>query len=1170
MRFSQARNTLLLVSLLIVGLVGGATRAHCAGEINSIGLVPDKRTILVGYTGNVSRPNSVIVLNPTRLVIDFAGTGLAKSVPKALPGFDELKEIRAWASKTKMRLVLDFQGSPAPKYNVSFGDEGLVISLAKAPGSSAQGTAGSEVKKLQKPFLKENKEVKAARQSTIKASVKSPAKDPQSSLAAEKEAVQSPTTAPTGVTSWLDDSFAPVEAKAGASYQSNNGASATEPDASSQTDKPAVQLAQGMDLNPQPHSMPTVSGQIDRKQRSIQPAPRNFPSAPNAPVGKPEDARQPGERVASTQDTTGGRQLPREVRPPVTPPSPDPRLAEQLINELRFVQVGHDSRLIIRGGDKLDYRVGTISSTKLRLDLINAEIPKAHQKPLRTDLFSTSVEMIVPGSQSIFIQLKEYVPYKVEKKKGVLMVDFPPPMFDPSLYKQTAQGRDGGKPQAAGSDGQDPQKAQETEALKKEIAELDKDRGKLEQYNMPIAGEILQKTVSMDFQGIKLSNALRLISAEAEIDIVLDPDVESPAKRQGSSKFEQNPGYESSTSGSVEQSQEGKKDNTTNSMKGSKSEKDTDTSKITHQSDTSYEGIIDGKNKGVTLHLSKVPLKDVIDIILVSYNLDYMMMGDVMRIGKKETIKAFKGENREKIRLLDRKLKEKKTALDILEKQQVREAQKDEIEQEPIFVAAERDPADTDPSKSPSERTYYARVKLSYADPVQVVRTLNCLFNSDCPKHDPEAEKGCEGAAVKDQAGMPGTLADKEKQLSQQGFLPGSPGYTDRMRTFQQDQRDEQKTQALKLESDAKVAEAMGRTTTGSGMTGFPSFGTQEPQTKLWPDCTNRLVFIKDTADRIHQMKKMVATLDVPKPQVVIESRIVRASKEWSRGLGIIWGGRNNQNGIITNNKRGFWGITGHQPTEFKAPGSGGWGPTNAATGQNASTGNPIRDTAEVVTLEQGAQVVSTATSDIPNTFAVNLPAVVNNLTHLMGVGMQFGLLGTNYISELDFRLQIGEHNNQARIVARPKVQVLDRQQASILRGQQIPYLSSSANSGPQTQFVDANLELKVTPSIFPDSRINMALEVKDDQAGVPLTPTGQPPINTRRAKTTMIVKDGETAVIGGIIRDVEEKQKDGWPGLMNVPVVGYLFSNKSSSRDGDELLVFVTPTIVKRPPLAP
>ncbi len=133
--------------------------------------------------------------------------------------------------------------------------------------------------------------------------------------------------------------------------------------------------------------------------------------------------------MPSSAGVPAQRQMVHEVRPPVTPPTPDPRLLVQEVTELKFIQVGHNSRLIVRGGDHLDYRLTNVSPTKVRLDLVNAEIPKVHQKPLRTDLFSTSVEMIVPGSQTIYVQLKDAVPLQVEKQKGVLMLDFPPPRF---------------------------------------------------------------------------------------------------------------------------------------------------------------------------------------------------------------------------------------------------------------------------------------------------------------------------------------------------------------------------------------------------------------------------------------------------------------------------------------------------------------------------------------------------------------------------------------------------------------------------------------------------------------------------------------------------------------------------------------------------------------------
>jgi len=213
----------------------------------------------------------------------------------------------------------------------------------------------------------------------------------------------------------------------------------------------------------------------------------------------------------------------------------------QEITELKFVQVGHNSRLIVRGGDHLDYRMTKVSPTKIRLDLINAEIPKVYQKPLKTDLFSTSVEMIVPGSQTIFIQLKDSVPHQVEKKKGVLMVDFPPPRF-----QMTPDQRAGSKPtdtaareafQQVGETRREAVrvmkeeeilKANETrrktiETLQKQQEELDKQRSELmKRYRITPDPAIFNKPVTMDFQGITLRNAFRLLAEQAGINIIVD------------------------------------------------------------------------------------------------------------------------------------------------------------------------------------------------------------------------------------------------------------------------------------------------------------------------------------------------------------------------------------------------------------------------------------------------------------------------------------------------------------------------------------------------------------------------------------------------------------------------------------------------------------------------
>jgi type IV pilus assembly protein PilQ len=165
-------------------------------------------------------------------------------------------------------------------------------------------------------------------------------------------------------------------------------------------------------------------------------------------------------------------------------------------------------------------------------------------------------------------------------------------------------------------------------------------------------------------------------------------------------------------------------------------------------------------------------------------------------------------------------------------------------------------------------------------------------------------------------------------------------------------------------------------------------------------------------------------------------------------------------------------------------------------------------------------------------------------------------------------RLQLGETDGKAKIIAKPKVQVMDGKTATIKNGIWVPYGSSSPQWGTNVDMVHADLMLNVTPRIFPDGRISMVVLVTDDDLGVVVN--SYQTILTRQAQTTMVVKDGDTAVIGGIVRERDLTRREGLPGIMNLPILGMLVSAKSRAKETDELLVFITPTIIKRPPLAP
>lgn len=770
----------------------------------------------------------------------------------------------------------------------------------------------------------------------------------------------------------------------------------------------------------------------------------------------------------------------------MTPPTPDPRLLVQEITELKFIQVGHNARLVVRGGDGLDYRVNKVSPTKVRIDLINAEIPKVHQKPLRTDRFSTSVEMIIPGTQSIFVQLKDTVPYQIQKKKGVLMIDFPPPRL--ALTRDQAKRLRPGDEAGRGEyekrrlealqrreavqimREESIRQANETRerqirTLQKELEELMKERREIERkFQITPDPEVFSKPVTMDFQGISLRNAFRLLAEQAGINIILGRGV------RGST----------------------------------------------------------------TLRLFQVPLGQVLDTILRTNGLDRELIGNVMRIDRRGVIRASKrrrltqqrrllrnvGRN---IRRVQEQIRQREQEREEAFRQLAAEQKATETPAEDITRVETVGSTETIEIDGEPVTLVLVQIRLSYANAAEIRNVLQCVFNRRCPGL----------------TGRPGeTELDAERRfmeyLAQQGFSPYSPGGQARLRSWRQEQRASRRTAA---------AEAIAQQTTGEQAVGALRGAGVDPRlqrilahTVMWANTTYNMLFIKDLPERIEEMKKLIATLDIPRAEVMIEARIVQANRDWGRGLGILWGGRNNQVGPLTDDRQVWWGMTGNQ----------------AVTGANTPTGQTIPG------------------NNIPSTFAINLPATVQGLTSIPGMGMQFGLLsntaGNNYITELDARIQMGEATSNAKTIGRPKVQVQDGRRARIRNGVQVPYTTVSAD-GAQTQLVDVDLSLSITPRIYPDGRIRLIIRVTNDSLGA-FTAAGQI-INRQQASTVLVVKDGETAVIGGILQEQDNTSRGGITGLMNVPVLNFLFSNRTRAVLVQELLVFITPSIVKKPPPA-
>lgn len=285
---------------------------------------------------------------------------------------------------------------------------------------------------------------------------------------------------------------------------------------------------------------------------------------------------------------------------------------------------------------------------------------------------------------------------------------------------------------------------------------------------------------------------------------------------------------------------------------------------------------------------------------------------------------------------------------------------------------------------------------------------------------------------------------------------------------------------------------------------------------------SNALI-VRETESKLVVMRQLVEGLDLEVPQVQIEARIVQADTVYARGLGIQWG----------------FQAANRTPSTFNAIGG-----LNGPFGEVAGTGN----------------------STIARSWLVNLPAQVGGLPVVPGIGWTFGKLGGDFA--LDMRLSAGELLGLTKVIAAPKIMTLDKREAKISQGESIPFQTTSLQ-GTQTTFVDANLELNVTPQITSRDpkedakRILLKVRATRNAVGARSNPAG-PSIDRREANTQVLVRDGETMVIGGVFVDTQNNNVQGVPYMSRIPVLGWLFKNKSESVSKQELLIFLTPSIVK------
>jgi type IV pilus assembly protein PilQ len=284
---------------------------------------------------------------------------------------------------------------------------------------------------------------------------------------------------------------------------------------------------------------------------------------------------------------------------------------------------------------------------------------------------------------------------------------------------------------------------------------------------------------------------------------------------------------------------------------------------------------------------------------------------------------------------------------------------------------------------------------------------------------------------------------------------------------------------------------------------------------------TNTLI-ITDLADRLTAAQALVSTLDKPQPQVEIEARIVQTNKDYARALGVTWGFNGRVDPALGNT------------TNLAFPNNGNLG------GRVGGVQGPVGGST------QGAQPT-----------AVNLGVSAPN----SAVGLALG--SVNGAFNLDVALSALERSGNGRLLSTPRVTTQNNIAAEMKQGVQIP-IQTVANNTVTVTFKDAALSLKVTPQITAANTVIMQIALENASPDFSRQVGGIPPINTQAATTQVLVSDGQTTVIGGIFTSQEQSSNDRTPGLSKIPLLGWLFKRDTINDQSTELLIFITPRIIK------
>ena len=334
------------------------------------------------------------------------------------------------------------------------------------------------------------------------------------------------------------------------------------------------------------------------------------------------------------------------------------------------------------------------------------------------------------------------------------------------------------------------------------------------------------------------------------------------------------------------------------------------------------------------------------------------------------------------------------------------------------------------------------------------------------------------------------------------------------------------RTQAFQLnyaKADDIAKGLTGQTSSGGGGGGGTGSRILSARGSVVSESRTNQLFVSDIPSKLEEIQSLIAKIDIPVRQVLIESRIVIADDTFGRSLGVRLGGRDD---------RGF----------------------NVGGGARLAVGGNLNAVAA-----QSGQLGTTTGASLSDTTFVNLPGGGQNGFNPASIA--FSLFGASANRFLNLEITALEADGKGKVVSSPRVITADQQKALIEQGEELPYQVATSSGATSLQFRKANLKLEVTPQITPEGNVILDVDITKDSVG--RSTTAGFAINTKHVKTQVLVENGGTVVIGGIFEQNDREDVTKVPFLGDIPYLGNLFKTRTSTSSKTELLIFLTPKLV-------